>query len=85
MSKNVSWPASHWEIAVVFYFETRNDLERVQGNYDKLIGLLQEKYGYNKAQAEAEVNRRMNEYQMQQGSRRQSTDYHEGHHTGPAQ
>ena len=30
---------------------TDDDLEKVNGNYDKLTGLLQEKYGYTKEQA----------------------------------
>jgi uncharacterized protein YjbJ (UPF0337 family) len=35
-----------------------DDLEKVGGNYDKLIGLLQEKYGYTQQQAEAEYQKR---------------------------
>jgi uncharacterized protein YjbJ (UPF0337 family) len=58
---------------------TDNDLEQAQGNYDKLVGLLQEKYGYTKVQAEAEVNKRMNDYKMQHGSSSQSTGYQQGH------
>ena len=37
---------------------TDDDLEKVGGNYDKLIGLLQEKYGYTRQQAEAEYELR---------------------------
>ena len=37
---------------------TDDDLEKVNGKYDKLIGLLQEKYGYTKQQAEAEYQKR---------------------------
>ncbi len=59
---------------------TDNDLDRAQGNMDKLVGLLQEKYGYTRAQAETEVNRRMNEYKMQHPARPQSTDHQQGHH-----
>jgi uncharacterized protein YjbJ (UPF0337 family) len=33
-------------------------VEKVGGNYDKLIGLLQEKYGYTKQQAEQEYELR---------------------------
>ncbi len=57
---------------------TDDDLDRVQGKTEKLIGLLQEKYGYTKAQAEAEVNRRMNEYKMQHATPPQSTDRQQG-------
>lgn len=34
---------------------TDDDLERVKGNRDQLIGVLQERYGYAKEQAEREV------------------------------
>jgi uncharacterized protein YjbJ (UPF0337 family) len=37
---------------------TDDDLEKVSGQYDKLIGVLQEKYGYTKDQAEAEFKKR---------------------------
>ena len=35
---------------------TNDDLDQVEGNAEKLIGLVQERYGYLKGQAEAEVN-----------------------------
>jgi CsbD-like. len=37
---------------------TDDDLEKVDGKFDKLIGLLQEKYGYTKQQAEEEYRQR---------------------------
>lgn len=37
---------------------TDDDLKQVDGHYDKLIGLLQEKYGYTKQQAEEEYRQR---------------------------
>jgi uncharacterized protein YjbJ (UPF0337 family) len=39
-----------------------DDFERIGGQTDKLIGVLQEKYGYGRAQAQQEVERRMKEY-----------------------
>ncbi len=62
---------------------TDDDLDRVEGNTEKLVGLLQERYGYNKVQAEAEVTRRLSEYRMQHGTRPQSTDRPSGHHDQP--
>ncbi len=62
---------------------TDNDLDRVEGNYDKLVGLLQEKYGYTKAQAEAEINRRTNDYKMQHGAGSQSSSHHQEHRNPP--
>jgi uncharacterized protein YjbJ (UPF0337 family) len=37
---------------------TDDDLDKVEGNYDKLVGLLQEKYGYTREQAEQEWEKR---------------------------
>ena len=41
---------------------TDDDWEQVKGNKDALIGKLQQRYGYNRMQAEEEYNRRMSEY-----------------------
>jgi len=35
---------------------TNDDLDQIEGNSDKLIGRLQERYGYEREQAEREVN-----------------------------
>ena len=40
---------------------TDDDLERVGGNADQLVGLLQQKYGYTRERAEQEFNRRIKE------------------------
>ncbi len=40
---------------------TNDEIDRVQGQRDILLGLLQEKYGFDRAQAEQEINRRMKE------------------------
>ena len=37
---------------------TDDDLARVEGNRDKLVGVLQERYGYAKERAEQEIDRR---------------------------
>lgn len=36
---------------------TDDDLAQVEGESEKLIGLLQERYGYNRQKAQDEVNR----------------------------
>ena len=38
---------------------TDDDLEKVSSNYDNLIGMLQEKYGYSQKQAEYEYIKRV--------------------------
>ena len=42
---------------------TDDELTRVDGEQDKLVGLLQEKYGYSKEKAEAEIDQRLTEYE----------------------
>jgi uncharacterized protein YjbJ (UPF0337 family) len=37
---------------------TDDDLDKVEGNFDKLVGLLQEKYGFTREQAEEEWEKR---------------------------
>jgi uncharacterized protein YjbJ (UPF0337 family) len=41
---------------------TDDDFDRIGGQKDKLIGLIQERYGYTREQAEQEVERRLQEY-----------------------
>ena len=38
---------------------TDDDLKKVGGKVDRLAGVLQERYGYTKEQAEEEINRRL--------------------------
>ena len=42
---------------------TDDDLKRVGGKYDKFVGLLQEKYGYNRQRAAEEIDKRVTEYE----------------------
>jgi len=44
---------------------TDDDLLQVEGNRDKLVGKLQERYGYTRQRADDEVNRRFNDYERQ--------------------
>jgi uncharacterized protein YjbJ (UPF0337 family) len=44
-----------------------DDLDRIGGQKDKLIGLVQEKYGYARDYAEQEVERRFKEYDNKAG------------------
>ena len=41
---------------------TNDDIDRIAGNRDKLIGALQEKYGYARDKAEREVEERLKAY-----------------------
>lgn len=42
---------------------TDDDLTMIDGKRDKLVGALQERYGYAKERAEDEVTRRLNDYE----------------------
>jgi uncharacterized protein YjbJ (UPF0337 family) len=41
---------------------TDDELDQVEGERDKLLGLLQEKYGYAKVKAEQEINEFLHEH-----------------------
>jgi uncharacterized protein YjbJ (UPF0337 family) len=41
---------------------TDDDLDRVDGNVDELAGRLQERYGYEREEAEREIERRLAAY-----------------------
>ena len=52
---------------------TDDDWERIGGQKDRLIGMLQEKYGYAKDMALREVEQRSQEYGIQSGSGQRDT------------
>jgi uncharacterized protein YjbJ (UPF0337 family) len=56
------WKQMRGEIKKWWGDLTDDDLDRIEGDRDKLIGRLQERYGYARDKAEAEVNRRFSEY-----------------------
>lgn len=37
---------------------TDDDMDKIDGDYDKLVGTLQERYGYSREEAEMEVENR---------------------------
>lgn len=41
---------------------TDDDVQRIEGNRDELVGRLQERYGWTKEKARAEIDRRLSEY-----------------------
>jgi len=42
---------------------TDDDIAKIDGNREKLVGTLQERYGYAKDRADMEVTRRLDEYE----------------------
>ena len=67
MNKDVfegKWKEMRGQAKVWWGKLTDDDLEQTGGKADQLIGLLQQKYGYTKEQAEAEFNRRVTEAKL---------------------
>lgn len=42
---------------------TDDDFDQIEGERDKLVGRVQERYGYAREEAEAEVDRRLSTYE----------------------
>ena len=62
MNKDVfegKWKQVRGEAKVWWGKLTDDDLERMDGKADQLIGVLQQKYGYTKEQAEKELNEKL--------------------------
>jgi uncharacterized protein YjbJ (UPF0337 family) len=56
------WKRMRGELKTWWGKLTDDDIDRIGGQKDKLIGLLQERYGYSREQAEQEFERRVQEY-----------------------
>lgn len=56
------WKQMRGELKTWWGKLTDDDVDRIGGEKDKLIGLVQERYGYARGEAEAEVERRFKEY-----------------------
>jgi uncharacterized protein YjbJ (UPF0337 family) len=53
------WKQVRGEAKVWWGKLTDDDLDKIAGRFDMFIGLLQEKYGYSRAQAEREIEQHM--------------------------
>ena len=66
MNKDVfegKWKQVRGEAKVWWAKLTDDDLDKVAGHFEVFVGLLQEKYGYSREQAEEEIEKQMNEYE----------------------
>jgi uncharacterized protein YjbJ (UPF0337 family) len=52
------WKQIRGQVKIWWGKLTDDDLDKVEGNFDKMIGLLQTKYGYTRQQAEEELEKR---------------------------
>jgi uncharacterized protein YjbJ (UPF0337 family) len=50
------WKQLRGEIKTTWGKLTNDEIDRIEGDFDKLVGTLQEKYGYTKMEARDEVN-----------------------------
>jgi uncharacterized protein YjbJ (UPF0337 family) len=66
MNKDVfegKWKQLRGEAKVWWGKLTDDDLDKAAGEFDKFVGVLQERYGYSREQAELEIEKRVNEYE----------------------
>src|SRR5687767_15049889 len=66
MNKDVfegKWKQVRGEAKVWWGKLTDDDLDKVAGQFEVFVGLLQEKYGYSREHAEEEIEKQMNEYE----------------------
>jgi uncharacterized protein YjbJ (UPF0337 family) len=66
MNKNIlegKWKQIRGEAKAWWGKLTDNDLDRISGKFEVLVGLLQEKYGYTRQQAADEIEQRVNNYE----------------------
>jgi len=66
MNKNIlegQWKQVRGEAKAWWGKLTDNDLDRVAGKFDVLVGLLQERYGYSREQATDEIDQRVTDFE----------------------
>jgi uncharacterized protein YjbJ (UPF0337 family) len=56
------WQQMRGELKTCWGKLTDDDFDRIGGEKDKLVGLIQERYGYSREQAEQEIERCLQEY-----------------------
>ena len=66
MNKDIfegKWKQIRGEAKVWWGKLTDDDLDKVEGKFDVFVGLLQEKYGYSRENAEADIEKNLDEYE----------------------
>ncbi len=76
------WRQLRGELRLWWSKLTDDDLENIAGHKDKLLGMLQEKYGYTRDEARREVDRRLKEYDERMGQAMQSATHDEASNGG---
>jgi uncharacterized protein YjbJ (UPF0337 family) len=57
------WPQLRGQIKQWWSLLTDDDLNKINGRRDQLIGKLQERYGYTKEQANRQIDEHLTEFQ----------------------
>lgn len=57
------WEQVRGEVRGWWWKLTDDDLDKVAGQYDVFVGLLQERYGYSREHAEEEIQKQLNDYE----------------------
>jgi uncharacterized protein YjbJ (UPF0337 family) len=57
------WKQLRGEVKTWWGNLTDDDFDQIDGERDKLVGRLQERYGYARERAEAEVDQRLRDYE----------------------
>jgi len=76
------WKQMRGELRLWWGKLTDDDLENIAGHKDKLLGALQEKYGYTRDEARREVDRRLKDYDERMGQMMQSATHDEASNGG---
>jgi uncharacterized protein YjbJ (UPF0337 family) len=66
MNKDIlqgQWKQIRGEVRAWWGKLTDNDLDRIAGKFDVLVGILQEKYGYTRERTANEVEERVSAYE----------------------
>ena len=66
MNKDIfegQWKQIHGQARQWWGKLTDDDLERAGGNYEKFVGVIQEKYGYTREVAETDIDKRVTEFE----------------------
>ena len=69
MNKDIfegKWKQVRGEAKVWWGKLTDDDLDKVAGKFDVFVGLLQEKYGYSRENAEADIEKHLDEYEAEE-------------------
>lgn len=64
---NARWDEMRGDVQQKWGRLTNSDLDQVQGQLNKLVGLIEDRYGYSPRKAQAEVNRFLSRYGIETG------------------